>query len=226
LRGHEGGEHFDDSGAPVPDYTYPSHPPCKKNAFMDAGGNGMTWTSLISLCLSDRSRTSRIFTQLSITNMESSSYADRMEQDDIVTHEDQTEATDVELMEALSNQFEHDLDFNYYAQKHVTEHSCSGSNQGANFDNEVTECDFSPSLRFTFRLPEEKFEELEKAAISSDDSNLSKPRQLRLVHGRLQVVGFPADLPEITKPTKPLKPVKKREPSNSFWGEVINYLMQ
>ncbi len=144
----------------------------------------------------------------------------------MVTHEDQTDATDVELMEALSNQFEHDLDFDYSAQKHVTEDNWSNSNRGANLDTDVTQCDFSPSLRFTFRLPEEKIEELDKAAMSSEESNLTKPRQLRLVHGRLQVVGFPADLPEITKPTKPLKPVKKRETTNSFWGEVINYLMQ
>jgi hypothetical protein len=129
-------------------------------------------------------------------------------------------------MEELSNQFQHDLEFEYSTQKHVTESSCLGSNQGANFDTEVTECDFSPSLRFTFRLLEENFEELDKAAISPDGSNMAKPRQLRLVHGRLQVVGFPADLPEITKPTKPLKPVKKRETTNSFWGEVINYLLQ
>ena len=186
----------------------------------------MTWTSLISLCISER-RIPRIITlQLSMENMEPSVYADRMNQNDIVTREDQTDATDVELMEELSNQFDHDIDFKYSAQKHVTEDNCSGSNLGANFDTEVTECDFSPSLRFTFRLLEENFEELDKAAIPSDGSNSVKPRQLRLVHGRLQVVGFPADLPEITKPTRPLKPVIKRETTNSFWGEVINYLMQ
>ena len=160
-----------------------------------------------------------------VANMEHSDY-DRVGHNDLVTHEDQTEATDVELLDALSNEFVHDLDSDHSGQKHVAEENCLGSNQGPYCENAVTECDFSPSLRFTFRLPEENFEDLGKPAISSDELSLAKPRQLRLVHGRLQVVGFPADLPEITKPPKPLKPAKRREPTNSFWGEVINFIMQ
>ena len=102
-------------------------------------------------------------------------------------------------------------------------------------------CDFAPNLSFEFdtevkcggnsdqMLP--TFQESSRNLIShpfEKPRRNQEARQLRLVDGRLQVVGFPADLPESTKSFSK-KRVREREreiSSKEFWNAVVSFLLQ
>jgi hypothetical protein len=103
----------------------------------------------------------------------------------------------------------------------------------------LTKCDFAPMLSFTYQETWSSTEngngscildmemcddnqELNTSIYSNDD--LPKLRELRLVDGRLQVVGFCGDIPECTNSRRPLRKSRKLVRGRPFWSEVMHLL--
>jgi len=110
-------------------------------------------------------------------------------------------------------------------------------------NSEMTLCNYAPDLSFNFGTSWESHDEqrenmMNSLRASSEPTEadtlacIQKPKTLlRLVEGRLQVVGFPDDLPKCpassctaSRPRK--RPDKKGATSPHFWSAVFSYLLQ
>ena len=138
--------------------------------------------------------------------------------------EQQAIEADAIMMDELSNQLHDDDDIIDLMRDQSTENlNISRLNPSRIVSPEPQSdsvvCDFAHNISFTF-CPRD-------SEITANSGNLPqkhKIRQLRLVDGRLQVVGFPADLPECSKTRR--APRRRRKDNSEFWSEVVSFLLK
>lgn len=186
----------------------------------------MTWNSLISLCSLDRASLQNSPLWKSVAGMELALSQLLAEDNEIKQNTVCEEASDgaTTVVEELNNQFEHDSDFGSSppaCAAHDLALPCMKDEFKTNF--KIDPCDFSPSQCATDRvirkLDLSKCSESDHPVTLSERSSSSKIRKMRLVDGRLQFVGFPADLkqPEYTRSPRSLKRTGSAPPSDNFW---------
>jgi hypothetical protein len=100
------------------------------------------------------------------------------------------------LLEELNNQFEHDSDFGssppaFAAEDLALQDEFKADLQMDAIDSSPSQCATDRAIR---QVDFSKCTEQESPVALSERSNTSKMRKMRVVDGRLQVVGFPADL--------------------------------
>ena len=181
----------------------------------------MTWNSLISLCSLDRASLQNSPIWKSVAGMELA-LSESLAEENTGCKEPSDSAT---LMEELNNQFEHDSDFGSSppaCAAHDLALPCMKDEFKTDF--EMDACDFSPSQCATDRvirkLDLSKCSEVSDRPVAlSERSGSPKIRKMRVVDGRLQFVGFPADLkqPEYTRSTRCLKRTGSASASDNFW---------
>ena len=150
--------------------------------------------------------------------------------------------SDVEIMDKLGNELEYDEDSGTSVELKEA-HRRASQQEGLNSDNEACEatlCEFSPSICFSFqdfsdcsnspcilddlRCTEELVDGSDHAAGGANHLH-TKHQHLRLVHGRLQVVGFNADCQDhTTNRTKFRRSRKRQTLAKPFWSELIYFL--
>jgi hypothetical protein len=147
--------------------------------------------------------------------------------------------SDIELMDNLGNEFEDEETSTSLDMKMISDVLPGSSQSDGQFPETV--CDYSPLLSFSFKdswnseasqdsciLDDCRCtEDLDEDLGQSGQSDAPKNQQLRLVDGRLQVVGFNADCHERTtgRTTKLLrKQRKRRNAPKPFWSELMYYL--
>ncbi len=128
------------------------------------------------------------------------------------------------LLEELNNQFEHDSDFGSSPPAcvaHYLELTSIKDEFKANFkmdagDGSFTKCATDRVIR---KLDLSKRSESDCPVALSERSSSSKIRKMRVVDGRLQFVGFPADLkqPEYTRSPRSLRRAGTVPSSDNFW---------
>ena len=124
---------------------------------------------------------------------------------------------DIAVMDELSNQLDEDNGvIDLLSDEAIAENlSTSMSMPEANSPDSVV-CDFAPNISFTFCQRNSNF-----TAISEKPSQKHKIRQLRLVDGRLQVVGFPANIPDCSKSRRTSR--RRRKDHSQFWNDVVGF---
>jgi hypothetical protein len=131
-------------------------------------------------------------------------------------------AEDTALLDELSNQADVNDFVDLQGTRSVHDNqdiSESESKDGDAFAGSAIVCDFAPNMEFTFCRRSSN-------VVTENTSQKHKIRQLRLVDGRLQVVGFPDNVPELQKSRRPPR-LKRKDSrySSQFWSEVISFLM-
>jgi hypothetical protein len=178
----------------------------------------MTWNALISLCSFDRASLQNSPLWKSVASMD-------LALSELLTDDKETfkETRDcATLTEELNKQFKHDSDFGP-SPPICASHDLALPCLKNKFKTDFTEdsCDFSPSQCATERVVRKSdlSNGSDRPIALSERSTSSKIRKLREVDGRLQFVGFPADLkhPEYTRSPRSLKRRGSAPPSNNFW---------
>ena len=181
----------------------------------------MTLNSLISLCSFDRSSPlwkSAVGIELALSKL-------LLEDENTREKEDTDVGVSETLSEDLNKQFEHDSDFGS-SPPACAAHDLALPSMMDEFktDFKIDACDFSPSKcatdRFICKLDLSKCSKTSDRPVAlSERSGSSKIRKMRVVDGRLQFVGFPADLkqPEYTRSPRSLKRSGSAHLSDNFW---------
>jgi hypothetical protein len=149
--------------------------------------------------------------------------------------------SDIEIMDELGNEFDDQEANALNIVKMISDDSTGSTRCEGQFSETV--CDFSPLLSFSFqdswnsttskdscilddyRCTEDLGEDMGQSGQSGSDG--PKHQQLRLVDGRLQVVGFNADCHDrTTSRTTKLRRShhKRRNAPKPFWSELMYYL--
>jgi hypothetical protein len=185
----------------------------------------MTWNSLVSLCSFDRASLQSSPLWKSVAGMELAFHEflaeDKLTKENSCCEEAGDGAT---LMEELNNQFEHDSDFGSSppaCAAHDLELTSIKEEFKANFKMDAGDCSFTKCAtdRVIRTLDLSKCSESDCPVALSERSSSSKIRKMRVVDGRLQFVGFPADLkqPEYTRSPRSLRRAGTVPSSDNFW---------
>eukprot|EP00291_Cryptomonas_curvata_P013202 CAMPEP_0172192500 /NCGR_PEP_ID=MMETSP1050-20130122/24358_1 /TAXON_ID=233186 /ORGANISM="Cryptomonas curvata, Strain CCAP979/52" /LENGTH=188 /DNA_ID=CAMNT_0012867801 /DNA_START=44 /DNA_END=610 /DNA_ORIENTATION=+ len=147
--------------------------------------------------------------------------------------------SDIELMDTLGNEFEDEETSSSLDMKMISDDRAGSTRSDGEFPETV--CDYSPLLSFSFKdswnseasqdsciLDDYRCtEDLDEDLGQSGHVDAPKHQQLRLVDGRLQVVGFNADCHDrTTSRTTKLRRAhrKRRNAPKPFWSELMYYL--
>jgi hypothetical protein len=189
----------------------------------------MTWNSLISLCSFDRASLQNSPLWKSVAGMETALSEFLNEDKETEDSADCKETKDSEtLLEELTNQFEQDSDFGSSPPACAAHDLPLPCLKDSTFAFKMDASDVSPrqcaTERVIRKLDLSKCSEPERPVALSERSSSSKIRKLREVDGRLQFVGFPADLkqPELKSPHRPVKRIGSASPrTDNFWDFFV-----